>query len=207
MRKRAEDRRRPEAKTDDPFADSVFCPLPRVAETTSGNVMSDTPNTADAPQQSESEVAALRARLEAAERQLADYKFVVSDYENARRRTARDAEVARKYAAEPLARDLLGALDNLDRALDAARKAGDTGPLATGVAATASQLLAVLQRHGVTRIECGPGAPFDPNLHEAVSQQPADDVAPGRVVHVLQGGFLLHDRVLRPASVVVAATT
>jgi molecular chaperone GrpE len=167
--------------------------------------MSDTPNT-DAPQP-ESEVAALRAKLEAAEKQLADYKFVVADYENARKRTARDAEVAKKYAAEPLARDLLGSLDNLDRALDAARKAGEAGPLATGVAATAAQLLGVLQRHGVTRIECGPGTPFDPSLHEAVSQQPSDDVAPGQVVQVLQNGFMLHDRVLRPASVVVAATT
>jgi molecular chaperone GrpE len=166
--------------------------------------MADTPNT-DAAPPPESEVPALRARLEAAEKQLADYKFVVSDYENARRRSARDAEVARKYAAEPLARDLLGSLDNLDRALEAAKKAGDNGPLAAGVAATAAQLLAVLQRHGVTRIECGPGTPFDPNLHEAVSQQPSPDVEPGQVVQVLQNGFLIHDRVLRPASVVVAA--
>lgn len=168
--------------------------------------MADTPNT-DAAPQPESEAAALRAKLDAAEKQLADYKFVVADYENARKRTARDAEVARKYAVEPLARDLLGALDNLDRALDAAKKAGDTGPLATGVAVTAAQLLSVLQRHGVTRIEVTPGDPLDTTRHEAVSQVPGTDVAPGHVVQVLQSGFLLHDRVLRPASVVVAATT
>lgn len=157
------------------------------------------------PPSDESELAAVRAKLDSAEKQLTDYKFVVADYENARKRTARDAEVAKRYAAEPLARDLLGALDNLDRALDAAKKAGDNGPLATGVAATAAQLLSVLQRHGVTRIECGPGTPFDPNLHEAVMEQPAAGVAPGQVVQVLQNGFLLHDRVLRPASVIVAS--
>ncbi|MBA4063540.1 MAG: nucleotide exchange factor GrpE [Isosphaera sp.] len=147
----------------------------------------------------------LQARLDAAEQQLANYKLVVADYENARKRAARDAEVARKYAAEPLARDLLSALDNLDRALGAAKAAGDAGPLATGVAATADQLLAVLRRHGVTRIEVGPGTTFDTSLHEAVSQEPAGEVAPGQVVRVLQNGFLLHDRVLRPASVTVAA--
>lgn len=167
--------------------------------------MADTPNAADAPPADESELAAVRAKLDAAEKQIADYKFVVADYENARKRTARDAEVAKRYAAEPLARDLLAALDNLDRALAAANKAGDTGPLAAGVAATATQLLAVLQRHGVTRIDVAPGTPFDPNRHEAVMEQPGADVAPGQVVQVLQNGFLLHDRVLRPASVIVAS--
>jgi molecular chaperone GrpE len=148
----------------------------------------------------------LQVRLDAAEQQLANYKLVVADYENARKRAARDAEVAKKYAAEPLARDLLAALDNLDRALGAAKAAGDAGPLAAGVAATADQLLAVLRRHGVTRVECPPGTAFDPGLHEAVTQQPAaGEVAPGQVVQVLQNGFLLHDRVLRPASVIVAA--
>lgn len=144
------------------------------------------------------------AKLAAAEKQLHDYKLVVSDYENARRRAARDAEVAKKYVVEPLARDLLGALDNLDRALEAAKKNGDAGPLATGVAATASQFLAVLQRHGVTRMEVAPGTPFDPNLHEAVMEQPSADLPPGSVVQVLQSGYQLHDRVLRPASVIVA---
>jgi molecular chaperone GrpE len=152
----------------------------------------------------ESELDALRARLDAAEQQLGNYKLVVADYENARKRAARDADLVKKYASEGLARDLLGALDNLDRALDASKKAGDTGPLATGVAATASQFLDVLKRHGVTKIECGPGTAFDPNLHDAVMQQPTNDHAPGEVVQVLGAGFLLHDRVLRPATVIVA---
>ena len=72
------------------------------------------------------------------------------------------------------------------------------------MAATADQMLGVLARHGVTRIAVEPGTAFDPNRHEAVMQQPSPEHQPGQVVQVLQQGFLLHDRVLRPATVVVA---
>ncbi|HUR52721.1 MAG TPA: nucleotide exchange factor GrpE [Gemmataceae bacterium] len=156
------------------------------------------------PPDDASELDAVRAKLTATEALIDNYKLIVADYENARKRAARDADLVRKYANEGLARDLLGALDNLDRALDASKKAGESGPLATGVAATAAQFLDVLKRHGVTRMECGPGTPFDPNLHEAVKMEPTNDHAPGEVVFVLQNGFTLHDRVLRPATVVVA---
>ena len=70
---------------------------------------------------------------------------------------------------------------------------------------TVSWMLDVLRRHGVTRIEVPPGAPFDPTVHEAVTQLPTNDHPPGTVAQVLQSGFLLHDRVLRPAGVAVAA--
>lgn len=166
--------------------------------------MADT-DTNSIPVDSPSEVEALRQKLDATEQQLNNFRLLAADYENARKRTARDAEVARKYAAESLARDLLTPLDNLDRALAAAKKAGDKGPLAVGVSATASQLLDVLRRHGITPIECGPGTPFDPNRHEAVMQQPTNDHESGQVVQVLSQGYLLHDRVLRPATVVVAS--
>ena len=159
----------------------------------------------DTPKPEPSELDSVRAKLDATEQELNNYKLRLADYENARKRLLRDAEVERKYAAEPLARDLLAALDNLERALGAAKAAGDQGPLATGVSATAAQLLDALRRHGVTRIDCGPGTVFDPNLHQAVMQQPTADFEPGQVVQVLQQGFLIHDRVLRPASVVVAA--
>ena len=154
-----------------------------------------------------SELDELRAKLEASERDLNNYKLQLAEYVNARKRQLQAAEVERKYANESLVKDLLSAFDNLDRALDAARKAGDTGPLATGISATASQFLEVLRRHGVTRIAIEPGDEFDPNRHEAVMQQPSPDVEPGRVLLVLSQGFLLHDRVLRPASVIVASAT
>jgi molecular chaperone GrpE len=165
--------------------------------------MADTPN--NSPPDTTTELDAVRAKLEATEQELANYKLRLADFENARKRLLRDTEVERKYATEPLARDLLAALDNLDRALAAAKAAGDAGPLASGVSATAAQMLDVLRRHGVTRIECGPGTVFDPNRHEAVAQQPTADFEPGQVVQVLQQGFMIHDRVLRPASVVVAS--
>src|SRR5262249_27414127 len=107
--------------------------------------------------------------------------------------------------AESLVRDLLPALDNLDRALAAAKQAGDTGPLATGVAATVNQLLEAFKRHGITRIDVVPGTKLDTNLHNAVMEQSNPDFAPGQVVHVLERVLMLHDRVLRPASVIVAS--
>ena len=152
-----------------------------------------------------SELTAVRAKLEATESELSNYKLKLADFDNARKRMLRDAEVERRYAVEPLARDLLAALDNLDRALDVAKRAGDTGPLVTGVSATASQFLDVLKRYGIVRIECVPGAALDTNLHEAVMQQPGTAFAPGHVVQVLQNGFMIHDRVLRPAAVIVAS--
>jgi molecular chaperone GrpE len=166
--------------------------------------MADNPNTTSAPDAAELE--AVRAKLNTTELELNNYKLRLADFENARKRLLRDAEVEKKYAAESLTRDLLGALDNLDRALNAARAAGDTGPLVAGVSATASQFLDILRRYGVTRIDCPPGTVFDPNLHQAVMEQPTSELQPGQVVQVLQQGFLLHDRVLRPASVIVASS-
>lgn len=165
--------------------------------------MTDTPN--ETTTTDISELDAVRTKLAATEQELANYKLRLADFENARKRLLRDAEVERKYAAEPFARDLLAALDNLDRALEAAKTAGDTGPLAMGVAATVTQILDVLRRHGVKMIDCAPGTVFDPNLHQAVMQQPSKDFEPGQVVQALQQGFMIHDRVLRPTSVIVAA--
>jgi molecular chaperone GrpE len=166
-------------------------------------MMADTPNEPSAPEASELDAA--RARLSVTEQELNNYKLRLADFENARKRLLRDSEVERKYATEPLARDLLPVIDNLDRALEAAKTAGDTGPLAMGVAATVTQFVGILHRHGITRIDCGPGTPFDPSLHQAVMQQPTADFEPGQVVQVLQQGFLIHERVLRPASVIVAS--
>jgi molecular chaperone GrpE len=148
---------------------------------------------------------ALQARVDQLEKQAADYKALIADFDNARRRLAQDADRQRKYAAEPLAKDLLTALDNLDRAVQAATQAGESGALVQGVTATISLFLDVLKRHGVKRVEVGPGSAFDPHVHEAVMQQPTNDYDPGAVVQVIQPGFLLHDRVLRPASVIVAS--
>lgn len=151
---------------------------------------------------------ALRARAEQAERDRDDLRDLAqrtrADFENYQKRMQRDLAAERRYAHGPLAADLLPALDNLDRATAAARQAGETGPLVQGVAMVQAQVLDVLRRHGITRVEAQ-GQPFDPNKHQAVMQQPSDGVPPGTVLQVLEPGYLIHERVLRPARVVVSA--
>jgi molecular chaperone GrpE len=150
---------------------------------------------------------ALRSRLQAAEQARDQYLDLATrtraDFENYQKRMQRDLATERRFAQAPLASDLLGALDNLERATAAAEKAGEKGPLVQGVAMVRSQLLDVLRRHGVTRMEAL-GQPFDPNLHQAVMQQPSKEHPPMTVVQVLEPGYLIHDRVLRPARVAVS---
>jgi molecular chaperone GrpE len=152
---------------------------------------------------------ALRGRAEQAERDRDELRDLAqrtrADFENYQKRVQRDQAQERRYAHAPMAADLLAALDNLDRATAAAEQAGETGPLVQGVAMVQSQILDVLRRHGITPIEAK-GKPFDPNLHQAVLQQPSDAVPPGTVLQVLQPGYMIHERVLRPASVAVSAT-
>jgi molecular chaperone GrpE len=163
--------------------------------------------TAEAGAQVLADLEALRARAQTAEQERDQYLSLAqrtrADFENYQKRVQRDQAQERRYAHLPLALELLPAIDNLERATAAARQAGDHGPLAEGVALVQSQLLDALRRHGVTRIEAE-GQPFDPNLHQAVLQQPSADHPPLTVVQVLEPGYLIHDRVLRPASVAVS---
>jgi molecular chaperone GrpE len=161
----------------------------------------------EAAEQVLNDLEALKARAAAAEQARDEYLSVAqrtkADFENYQKRAARDLAVERRYALTPLAADILPALDNLDRAMDAAKQAGETGPLVQGVAMVQTQFLDILRRHGITRIDAL-GQPFDPNLHQAVMQQPTRDHPPSTVVQVLQHGYVIHDRVLRPASVAVS---
>jgi molecular chaperone GrpE len=124
----------------------------------------------------------------------------LADFDNFRKRSERERQEARRFAvAEPL-RDLLGVVDNLERALAAGGSADD---LKTGVALTLRQMQEALRRHGVTEVAAA-GAPFDPAVHEAVQREERPDVAAPTVVEEFQRGYLLHDRLLRPAMVKVA---
>ena len=157
------------------------------------------------------ELAGLREQLGRVEkengdllRHLADYQTRHGEMQAVVRRNNADVEQKLRFGHEKFALDMLTALDNLDRAIDAAKKAGDKGPLAVGVMSTQAQLKDVLKRHGIVAIESA-GQPFDPNLHQAVkSDPPTVGQAPNAVTTVLQEGFTLHDRVLRPAMVIVA---
>jgi molecular chaperone GrpE len=149
----------------------------------------------------------LRKQLQTAEQardqNLAQALRAKADFENYQKRMQRDLAVERRYAAGLLASDLLGVLDNLERATAAAKKAGETGSLVQGVAMVHTQFLDALRRHGITRMEAE-GKPFDPMQHQAVMEQPSADHPPMTVVAVLEPGYQLHDRVLRPARVAVS---
>jgi molecular chaperone GrpE len=150
---------------------------------------------------------ALRTRALSAEQErdqfLALLQRTQADFENYRKRIQRDLDQERRYFLKPFALELLPVIDNLQRATAAAKQAGESGPLVQGVAMVQSQILDLLKRHGITPIEAL-GQPFDPNRHQAVMQQPSAQQPPGTVLQVLEQGFMIHDRVLRPASVVVS---
>ena len=147
-------------------------------------------------------VADLEGRLTAAEAKRDEALRSLAEFENIRKRQQRDWEAEKKFAPQKLLIDLLPAIDNLDRAVAAARAAGEQGSLVMGVVATQMQLLDALKRHGVARIEAL-GKPFDPHTQEAIASE-AGDAEPDTVVRVEQAGYMLHERVLRPAAVVVS---
>lgn len=128
-----------------------------------------------------------------------------AELQNVLMRKSRDVAEERKYGPLALMRDLLPVLDNIDRALDAAGKSGDTaGGLVEGFQLVRQQLLTVFEQHQCQRIETA-GAPFDPDRHDAILQQPSDEVEAGSVMMETQSGYLLHDRVVRPAQVIVSS--
>jgi molecular chaperone GrpE len=138
----------------------------------------------------------------------ADYKDrllrSLADMENLRRRTEREVADARAYGIAGFARDLVGVADNMRRALEAAGEAGAAAKaLVDGVELTERELLKVLEKHGVKKFE-PQGAKFDPNLHQAMFEVPDADVPAGSVVQVMQPGYMIGDRVLRPALVGVS---
>jgi molecular chaperone GrpE len=132
----------------------------------------------------------------------------LAEMENLRRRTEREVADSRTYAITSFARDLVGVADNIQRALDAVRDSGAVleGPakaLVDGVELTERELLKVLEKNGVKKFD-PKGEKFDPNLHQAMFEVPDARVPSGSVVQVIQPGYAIGDRVLRPALVGVS---
>ncbi len=127
----------------------------------------------------------------------------VADFENLRKRNERDKAEYTRYALSEVMLDLLGVLDNFDRALEHAPSAG-ADDFRTGVEMIARQLTEVLRRHGVVEVEAE-GVPFDPQVHEAIMREETAAVPHGTVVQVFQKGYVLNDRLLRAARVKVSA--
>jgi molecular chaperone GrpE len=158
-------------------------------------------------------VAELEEQLrEANERALRSH----AELENYRKRSQRELAEEQRYAVVPLVRDLLAVVDNLERAIEATYAGAQARPgndklaagedvssLLSGVQLVAAQLESVLKQHQCVRIDTV-GMPFDPNLHQAIAQEPSDQYPAGTITRATQAGYKLHDRVIRPAQVFVS---
>ena len=163
---------------------------------------------ADTEEQSGDEVsdaiARLKEDLEAAKQ---DVLYAKADTQNVRRRMEKDVADARTYAATGFARDILSVADNLGRAIDAVpedlREDSKFKGLVQGIQATQRELDKVFGQHGISRI-AAMGMPLDPNQHQAMMEVPTNEAEPGTVVQEMQSGYMIKDRLLRPAMVGVA---
>ena len=146
----------------------------------------------------------LRGDLEAAKQEAL---YAKAEVQNVRRRMEKDVQDARAYAATAFARDVLSVSDNLSRAIDAIPADLHDDPrlkaLVTGIEATQRELEKVFAQHGISRI-AAKGLPLDPNQHQAMLEIPTADAEPGTVVQEMQSGWMIKDRLLRPAMVGVA---
>ena len=151
----------------------------------------------------------LETDLAEAERRASEYlndlRRLAADFDNYRKRVARESEMQASRATESLVGELLPVLDNLERALDA-NEHHEEVRVAEGVKMVLQQLNDVLSRRGLEPIEAAPGDEFDPHVHEALSHQPSDQPE-GRIAAVWQRGYRLGERVVRPARVVVSSGT
>jgi molecular chaperone GrpE len=193
----------PEASVAEAPVDGAEAPVPAREE----------PEIPAAPENEEHELLQrdleeLTAKASKADEYLELAQRTKADFENYRKRAAREAAAAQERGVAKLARELLPAVDNLDRALEAAETAagatdGTETTLASGIKLVHADVIAALARAGIQRYS-PEGEVFDPQHHEAVAQQPVDGAQPGTIVEVYQRGYRLGDAVIRPARVLVA---
>ncbi len=147
-------------------------------------------------------------QLRAERDQLKDrFMRALADAENARKRSDKDRREAENYGGSKLARDMLPVYDNMKRALEAATEEQRTisGPLLEGIELTMRELLNVFKKHGIVLIEPQVGDKFDPQHHQAMFEAPVPGTKSGEIIQVAAEGFMLHDRLLRPAQVGVSS--
>jgi molecular chaperone GrpE len=155
----------------------------------------------------EKEIEELKKKLEEKEKEIKGHHDrllrLAADFENYKKRAAKEKEDWTKFANEDLIRAILPFLDNLERAVNHAQKVSDTGVLIEGVRLTLQQLLQALNKFGLSTFE-SVGRPFDPTVHEAMLVVETDQHEPNQVVEQFQKGYLLNNRLLRPATVSVS---
>jgi molecular chaperone GrpE len=187
----------------------------QMTDTRGANVEAE-PDTAEAadPAPADRGEATAAALIETLGREAAELKDrllrTLAEMENLRRRTEREIAESRIYGVASFARDILAVADNMDRALQMLRaelkEKADAGvkALLDGVELTERELLKVLEKHGVRKFEPQPREKFDPNLHQAMYEVPDPTLPPGTVAQVVQAGYMIGERMLRPALVAVA---
>lgn len=163
---------------------------------------------ADADTAAANDLATLQSRLAEAEAAVTAARDqalrAAAELDNVRKRAEREIDNARKYGAERVLGDLLAIADSLELGLKAALvPEASAQSIAEGLTLTQKQLVMMLEKHGVVAVDPA-GQPFNPELHEAVSAIPSSEVAPNHVLDVMQKGYRLHERLLRPAMVMVA---
>ena len=187
----------------DPEAPTASVPAGE-AEAPVGPAISVEDQEADHERQLEHDLDELTAKAQKADEYLELAQRTRADFENYRKRAAREAAAAQERGVVKLARELLPAVDNLDRAVAAAETASNgDNELASGIKLVHAELIAALNRAGV-ELYSPEGEQFNPERHEAVAQQPVDGAEPGTIVEVYQRGCRLGDSVIRPARVLVA---
>lgn len=170
--------------------------------------LSDSDPVEAAPVDDATSPADLESQLAAARAEADEYRDrllrMAAELDNFKKRSTREMDDLRKFATENLIRQLLTVVDNLERAVESAppKKADEQG-IRDGVVLTLQEVMKILERHHVTPIEAL-GEAFDPVYHQAMSQEPSADQPPNTVVKEFQKGYLIHDRLLRPAMVVVS---
>lgn len=138
-----------------------------------------------------------------AEKWKTDYMYLRAEFETYKRNAIKERAEISKYGSERLINEVLAVVDNFDRALNTKLTSDNLEVYSQGVKMTAAELKSVLTRFGVNEIKCE-GLPFDPNLHEALGAEESDSVAEGHILRVFRTAYKFHDRVIRPAQVVVA---
>lgn len=198
-------------KNDAPPAKEPEAAAPPPSETAGrGPVQAEGPQAAEPAPQAPPSAEALAAKVDELAKALADCQAKIdalqrqaADLDNRRKRVERQAEESVKYALQDLALALLPVIDNFERALSHSEETPEAQALHDGLKLVHDQLLTVLKKFHVEKIEAR-GQPFDPHHHEAIAQVESAEHAEGTVIDVQQDGYLLHDRLLRPASVIVS---
>ena len=187
---------------NEPHEKAVDADLAREMEGVPEHLRDDSDDDTDTP--IDDALAKLKGDLETA---MQDVLYARAETQNVRRRLEKDVQDARNYAATGFARDILSVADNLARALDHVpeelREHEKAKNFIAGIEATQRELEKVFNSNGITRI-AAKGMPLDPNKHQAMMEVPTDDAEPGTIVQEMQAGYMIKDRLLRPAMVGVA---